>query len=161
IGHREYDGIWDTSYGPMRLVQEPGRVFGFYEGQGPSTLEGRLEQRRLTFRYREPQAEGEGWFELAAGAGAFQGEWRADGAAKWARWEGERVSAVPGRRWLVVIEAHWQHSYRERDYAFGHMLREFFARVPHVSVRHRFFDDEAGLSRWCRELMYVPEPVVL
>ena len=68
---------------------------------------------------------------------------------------------MPGLLWLVVIEAHWQHSYLDKEYAFGHMLREFFTRLPHVNVRQRFFEDEAGLERWCRELMYLPEPVAV
>ena len=39
--------------------------------------------------------------------------------------------------------------------------RQFFARVPGVEVRQRFFDNEAGLLRWCRELLYLPEPIAL
>ena len=41
------------------------------------------------------------------------------------------------------------------------MLREFFARVPNVAVRQRFFTNEEGLAKWCRELMYLPEPTAL
>jgi hypothetical protein len=161
IGRRGFDGIWESSFGLLRLVQEPDRVVGFYEGPGPSTLEGRLKDGRLSFTYREPRARGEGYFELAPDAVGFQGEWRADGAQQWAPWQGRRLAAVPGLRWLVVIEAHWQHSYLDKEYAFGHMLREFFARLPQVNVRQRFFEDEAGLERWCRELMYLPEPVAV
>jgi hypothetical protein len=161
VGQRGFEGIWETSFGLLRLVQEPERVFGFYEGPGPSMLEGRLGGGRLSFRYQEPRARGEGHFELAADAVSFQGEWRADGAQQWAPWQGRRLGAVPGLRWLVVIEAHWQRSYLDKEYAFGHMLREFFTRLPHVNVRQRFFEDEAGLERWCRELMYLPEPVAV
>jgi hypothetical protein len=60
IGEREFEGIWDSSFGPMRLVQEPERVLGFYEGLGPCAVEGRLENNRLTFRYHEQSAQGEG-----------------------------------------------------------------------------------------------------
>src|SRR5687768_14134110 len=35
-GHREWDGVWETSFGRLRLVAEPDRVVGFYEGAGPS-----------------------------------------------------------------------------------------------------------------------------
>lgn len=161
VGRRGFEGIWDSSFGLLRLVQEPERVTGFYEGPGPSTLEGRLEGGRLAFRYREPRAQGEGHFELAADGASFQGEWRADGAPQLAPWQGRRLAAVPGLHWLVVIEAHWQRSYLDKEYAFGHMLREFFTRLPHVNVRQRFFEDETGLERWCRELMYLPEPVAV
>jgi len=30
-----------------------------------------------------------------------------------------------------------------------------------LNIRQRFFEDEAGLERWCRELMYLPEPVAV
>lgn len=160
-GQREFEGIWETSFGLLRLVQEPERVLGFYEGAGPCTLEGRLEQSRLQFRYRELRVQGEGHFELAPDTTSFEGEWRADGAAQWAPWLGRRLAAVPGLVWLVVIEAHWQRSYLDKEYAFGHMLREFFTRLSHVNVRQRFFEDESGLERWCRELMYLPEPVAV
>ena len=161
IGQRGFEGIWESSFGLMRLVQEPERVFGFYEGSGPSTVEGRLENNRFSFRYREASGQGEGYFELASDGRSFQGEWRADGGQQWAPWEGRLLAPVPGLLWLVVIEAHWQRSYLDKEYAFGHMLREFFARLPHVNVRQRFFEDEAGLERWCRELMYLPEPVAV
>lgn len=160
-GEREFEGIWETTFGLMRLVQEPERVFGFYEGVGPSTLEGRREKTKFTFRYREARAQGEGYFELAPDNSRFEGQWRADRAPQWAPWIGRRLAPVPGLVWLVVIEAHWQRSYLEKDYAFGNMLREFFTRLSHVNVRQRFFEDESGLERWCRELMYLPEPVAV
>jgi hypothetical protein len=68
---------------------------------------------------------------------------------------------VAGLVWVVVVEAHWQHHLTEREYAYGFMLREFFARVARVEVRHRIFTNEEGLATWCRELCYIPEPVVL
>ncbi len=61
----------------------------------------------------------------------------------------------------MVLEAYWQRGMRENEYAFGNMLREFFARVPNIGVRQRFFNNEAGLAKWCRELLYIPEPVAL
>jgi hypothetical protein len=33
--------------------------------------------------------------------------------------------------------------------------------VPWAQVRHRFYDDEASLARWCRQLVYLSEPTVL
>jgi hypothetical protein len=50
IGEREFEGIWESSFGLMRLVHESERVFGFYEGSGPCAVEGRAENNRLTFR---------------------------------------------------------------------------------------------------------------
>jgi hypothetical protein len=41
------------------------------------------------------------------------------------------------------------------------MLKEFFARVRGVEVRHRFFTNEGGLRKCFRDLLYIAEPVVL
>jgi hypothetical protein len=160
-GERGFEGIWNSSFGPLRLVQSPGRVQGFYEGLGRSSLEGRVEGKRLDFRYREPTVQGEGWFELADDGVTFQGQWRPDGTTDWAAWLGQRIGRRPGLVWLVVLEAYWQRGLGEREYAFGNMLREFFARVPQIEVRQRFFTNEEGLTKWCRELLYLPEPVAL
>jgi hypothetical protein len=160
-GERGFDGVWNTSFGPMRLFHHADRVHGFYEGVGPASVEGHLDGDHLVFRYQEPRASGEGWFRLSPEADTFAGQWRADGAAAPGGWQGQRMFAVPGRTWLVVLEAHWQKSLADEEYSFGNMLREFFARTGRVEVRHRFFPNEAGLEKWCRELMYLVEPAVL
>jgi hypothetical protein len=160
-GSRLWDGVWETSFGRLRLFQEPDRIHGFYEGLGPSTLEGRLEGGRLVFQYREPAAQGEGWFELSGDARSFAGQWHLTGSPHWADWLGRRVPVTPRLTWLIVLEAHWQLSFADREYSFGNMIKEFFARLDNVAVRHRIFNDEASLERWCRELMYFPEPAVV
>ena len=160
-GERGFDGLWNSSFGHLRLIQEHDTVRGWYEGPGSSTIEGRLSGARLAFRYQEPRAQGEGAFDLTDNGAAFQGHWRADGATADAPWIGKRVMPVPGLIWLVVLEAYWQKGLGEREYAFGHMLREFFARVPHIEVRQRFFTHEAGLARWCRDLLFLGEPIAL
>ena len=160
-GERGWDGIWDSDFGRVRLLHEAGRVRGFYEGAGASVIEGRPRGARLEFEYREPQASGEGWFELGADGHAFAGEWRPQGREDWSPWRGARVQPEPATTWLVVLEAHWQRSLAESEYAFGHMLREVFARLPGVRVRQRFFHDAGSLEHWCRELLYLPEPAIL
>jgi hypothetical protein len=154
-----FDGLWNTSFGLLRLHEEGDAVRGFYEVG--ATLRGRLKGSRLTFHYREPRVRGRGVFELADDGLSFQGEWKPDGAAAWSPWMGLRVRPRPDLVWLVVLEAPWQRFLAEQEYAFGHMLREFFARHAHVQVRHRFFSNEAGLRRCCRDLLYIAEPVVL
>lgn len=160
-GEREFDGLWESSFGRMRLVQEANRVHGSYGGPGPSTVDGRIEQGRFTFRYKEPAVQGSGWFELDADNVSFRGEWRPDGESAWREWRGHRVWPVPGLVWLVVIEAHWQRSLGDAEFAFGNMLRELFARLPYVMVRQRFFQDESSLLHWCGELVYLAEPTVV
>lgn len=161
VGERAFEGIWETSFGPMRLVHEADRVVGFYEGAGSSSLSGTINNDKLEFRYTEPKAEGEGWFELSEDWQTFRGLWRPLNATGWGEWVGKRVQPRPNYRWLIVIEAHWQRWLTEAEYSFGGMLREFFARLGHVGVRHRYFNDAPSLERWCREVLYIPEPTIV
>lgn len=156
-----FDGLWLTSFGRLRLAQSGGRVSGFYEYAGGSYVDGKISGRKLKFRYREEKAAGEGVFELSADRKSFSGRWRKDGAVKWGLWDGTRVEPVPGRNWLVVAEARWEGGLADREYSFGEMLRAFFARSPAVQFRHRFFTDEASLTRWLREASLLAEPTVL
>lgn len=160
-GERAWEGIWQTTYGRMRLIQEEGRVYGYYGGVGAARIDGHLEGQRLVFRYQEPSVEGEGWFELAEDCQSFSGAWHPDGSTSVGPWTGQRIRPTLGLTWLIVMEASWQGSLAEPEYSYGNMLKEFFARLPHVAVRHRFFNDEASLARWCQELMYIPEPAIV
>jgi hypothetical protein len=160
-GRRPFDGIWQSTFGPLRLIQDGDRVVGSYEGLGYSTIEGTLDGNRLTFRYQEPQVGGDGWFDLAPNGESFHGEWRPDGGVQWGAWDGRYQHAAPGLVWLVVLEAYWQRGFAEREYSFGAMLRAFFERLPQVEIRQRFFEDAAGLERWLRDVIYLPEPVAL
>jgi hypothetical protein len=76
-------------------------------------------------------------------------------------WHGRRALARPGLTWLVVLEAYWQRSLEDREYAFGSMLREIFGRLSRAQVRHRFFHDEESLILWSRQLLFLPEPAIL
>ena len=156
-----WSGVWETSFGRLRLVEEGARIRGLYECGGPAQLEGEPGNRTLDFDYSEPTVSGSGRFELADDGASFTGRWRPQGEEKWSEWNGFRLRPETGITWLVVLEAHWQRTLNEPEYAFGNMLREIFARTPRVRVRQRFFDDEEGLRQWCRELAYLPEPVVL
>ena len=160
-GQREFDGIWDSSFGRLRLIQEDARMFGFYEGVGSSTIEGEIVDGEFRFQYQEPQAAGEGKFVIDPGFQSFTGEWRPLGSERWLPWVGKRVSPKSNVTWLLVLEAHWQRSIAEQEFSFGRMLAEFLNRHEHLEVRHRFFDDAASLDRWCRELLYFPEPAVV
>jgi hypothetical protein len=156
-----FDGLWNSSFGLLRLIEEGDQVRGFYGAGAAATLQGRRKGDRLVFRYREPKARGRGTFELAEDGLSFQGEWQVQGDEHVRPWWGLRVRPQPDLTWLVVLEAPWQRFLAEREYAFGHMLREFFARVPTVQVRHRFFANEPGLRRCLRDLLFIAEPIAL
>jgi hypothetical protein len=160
-GERGWDGLYQTTFGRLRLLQSAGGVEGFYEAAGPAALQGRAEGDRLHFHYEEKNANGEGYFVLDEDGESFTGQWRASGEEEWSDWTGKRVHAERGIQWLFVLEAHWQKSLADNDYAFGDMLREVFARLANIRVRHRIFHDADSLAHWCREIMYLAEPVVL
>ena len=156
-----FAGLWETSFGRMRVVKTDDGLRGRYTHASGSTVEGEVSERRFEFEYQEPDVRGEGVFTLSEDGQSFTGKWREAGQTTWSPWNGRRVVPVEGRKWLVVVEARWERSIAEREYAFGQMLRSFFARVPHVQVRHRFFTSEAGLRRWLGEVAFLAEPVAL
>jgi hypothetical protein len=164
----QYTGLWQTPYGRMRLWQQGSRVRGFYEFGGRSSIHGDVDGRTLKFHYEQPDGEkGEGSVTLSADDKAFDGQWQASAgshgkpAGYGGRWAGARVSPHTDRIWLVVLEANWEAGLEDHEYSFGQMLRAYFARVPEVEVRQRFFGNSAELRRWCAELTFLAEPVVL
>ena len=122
-----------------------------------------LKNHRFVFRYKESNAEGEGWFELSEDGSRIQGKWRTDGREAWQDWIGKRSAPQPDRVWLVILEANWERNISEPEYAFGEMLTNYFAMATarHIQVRHRYFHDSTDLGRFCREIQFLAEPVVL
>jgi hypothetical protein len=159
-GWREIEGYWDTSFGRLRLFQHADRIEGLAELDPEGKIEGRFEQGRLVYRFTGTRTNATGFIELDQPSQSLRGEWREDGREPQA-FGGRRCLPRRGLMWLVVLEAHWQRSLDDREYAFGSMLREIFARVLRVQVRHRFFHDEASLLHWCRQLLFQPEPAFL
>jgi hypothetical protein len=158
----DFNGVWKTSFGMMRLIQEGEKVRGCYQFGTRSEIEGTAADGVLTFTYKEPDGvTGKGTFKLSPDRNAFAGDWSADQGQQEGEWEGSRVNPDQRRKWLVVLEAHWEQDLRENEYSFGDMLRQFFTRIPEVGVRHRFFDEHEDFARWCAELAYLTEPIVL
>jgi hypothetical protein len=157
----DFSGNWNSTYGSMRLVQDGAQVTGSYSYSSGSSIVGTVDGNRLTFRYAEPSAAGDGWFELSDDGDALNGQWREDGSTIWAGWTASRVGAHPNRRWLYVIEAYWENSLAEPEYAFGDMLRSWFARYPDVEVRQRRVYSGADLRAALAEVAYLEEPVAV
>lgn len=168
-----FAGVWDSSFGVVRLAREGERFRGTYTYATGATLEGELDGRVLHGTYHEPATSGDGVrgrfaFQLAEDGQGFRGTWstglgeRLDPQdRRAARWSGRRVRGEPDRIWFVVLEENWEGSLREQEYSFGAMLRAFFERVPKIGFRHRFIHDRADLERFCAELAGLVEPVVL
>ncbi|MBM79806.1 MAG: hypothetical protein CMJ78_04345 [Planctomycetaceae bacterium] len=159
-----FEGLWETSFGLMRLSSGAKGVRGVYEyPSGNATIEGAVKDGRLNFRYEEPEAKGSGWFELSEDKMSISGKWRPDGSQAWQTWTGTRRMPKAGRVWLVILEANWERSIEEPEYAFGDMLEKYFtmASARHVSVRHRFFHDATDLKRFCEKVQFIAEPVVV
>ena len=158
-----FAGVWETTYGRMRLNVDGDQVDGCYATTGGSRIEGRIDGKRLEFRYTEERTSGGGWFELSPDGRSLKGEWQPTGAERQRGWEAKRVDPVPGRIWLVVLEAHWEDDLSEPEYAFGDMLRSYFQMFSarHVEVRQRYFHDEQDFRRFAEEVAYLAEPAVL
>ena len=157
-----FDGVWNSTYGPLRLAQNGNAVRGFYrmaDGRF-ADVSGTASGSDLAFDYDENGVKGSGRFTLEPDGDSFSGSWQADDGAK-GEWTGARLASNPGRLWLVVLEARWEESLGEREYAYGDMLQAYFARAQNVECRHRFFDDADSLLRACSEIPFLPEPVVV
>src|SRR5262245_21663372 len=89
---KDFSGRWETTYGLMTLEQKDDSVSGQYIMDGARcAIEGKVQGRRLQFKYREPKASGEGWFELNANGDQFSGLGRETGASVWMSWVGTRT----------------------------------------------------------------------
>lgn len=162
-------GVWTTSFGTLRLEQDGSQVRGSYSQPLGSHVEGELHADVLRGVYSEPDGtRGRFVFEFSSDREQFRGVWRPDAEAPLALededapvWLGRRAHPTPGRKWLVVLEAHWESSLAEPPYSYGSILEKFFERVPQVEVRHRYFHDAADFVRQCAELREFAEPVTL
>jgi hypothetical protein len=161
VAETGFDGLWDSSFGRLRLVRKGDAIEGIYSGLGAATISGKVKNGRFEFRYEEPADKGEGWFELAEDGTALKGKWRRDGTQQWGDWNAKRLVAKPGVIYLVVMEARWETNLAEQEYAFGDMLKTYFERTPSVQVRRRALNTPADFGRWCHELALLAEPVVL
>jgi hypothetical protein len=160
-GWRGCNGLWDTSIGRLRLMEDDGRLTGGTEHDETARLEADSgDGEHFRFTLEGAGIKGRGIIALDQQGYALAGEWVQNGQPPQPLL-GRRVIPHPGLTWLVVMEAHWQRALDEKEYAFGRMLQELFARVPWAQVRHRFYADETSLVRWCRQLAYLPEPAVL
>lgn len=159
----DFSGTWETTYGTLFLRQTGTSVSGYYTLSGYSTVEGEVgTSGRLVFRYVEPAAAGEGWFDISEDSMSISGMWRPDGGGQWYSWEGYRAGAgIAPSNWLVILESEWQTSMTEEEYSFGSMLETWFARVPGVQVRHRFIHDADDLAAFCLESSGLPGDLYL
>lgn len=161
---KDFTGLWQSASGPIRLTQTGNEVRGHYlwGGQG-GTVTGTVKGKVLTFKYTEASGvKGGGTFTLSDDADTFTGTWKEDGAGKEQPWPtNRRAVPKPGKRWLVIVEANWEGSLSEPEYSFGAMLKAFFAGSEEVGVRHRVFTDADSMTKWLKEVAFLPEPVVV
>jgi hypothetical protein len=158
-GWRGFDGLWDTSIGRLRMMQHAGAITASHEYPA-ANLQATVENGRAILAMTGEDIGGRGAIELDPAGHSFAGEWQGPNQPARA-FSGQRVMPRPGLSWLVVLEAHWQRALDDAEFAFGKMLDELFARLPRVQVRHRYYHDEGSLLHWCRQLLFVPDPIVL
>ncbi len=93
VATKDFAGSWQTTYGPMKLHRDGKKLAGSYDMGGQDCkIEGKMEGKRFVFKYEEPSARGEGWFEMSNDGQNFAGEWRAEGNEQWSKWEGSRTA---------------------------------------------------------------------
>lgn len=154
-----YSGLWNTSYGLMRLIKSGNRIEGIYGDN--NSLKGALVSGNLEFTYQEPKDFGEGSFTINSEKNILSGKWRPKGASVWGTWTGTRVVPSPNISWLIVIEAPWETNLLQNEYSFGNMLKSFFSRYPLVQVRQRIVNSEEDLKKYLREVAFLPEPSIV
>ncbi len=147
----DWSGTWETTYGKLTLIQKDNIVTGWYFLSGSCSVEGEIEESgKLTFKYIEPAASGEGWFELSEDGMSFSGKWREHGSIIYYDWEGYRVGSISNKKWLVILESEWE-KLDETEYSFGAMLEAWLKRIEDVEVRHRFIHDVDDMINFCME----------
>jgi hypothetical protein len=69
-------GVWDSTYGEVKLTQTGNRVHGEYKCCGGGTLDGYIRRSEVRFHWKEPRGagEGEGVWRLQRD-GSLQGSW--------------------------------------------------------------------------------------
>jgi hypothetical protein len=85
----DFTGTWDTTYGPVTMIQKGKKVTGTYY-DGKAMLQGTVEGRKLTLTYEEPSEGGEAWFQLSEDGKSFVGKYRVAGSKRWVEWSGTR-----------------------------------------------------------------------
>jgi hypothetical protein len=142
----------------MRLIVKGDSVKGTYADGVNSRIAGTVEGSRLDFTYTESREKGEGWLELSSDGLSFAGKWRKKDGTEWKKWTGKKTLPERGRKWMVIIERRWQESMAETDYSSGEMCEAYFRKDSHVSVRSRFFTDNASIRKWLRQVAFLPGP---
>lgn len=157
----DFNGVWQTNLGRLRLIEIDDRFEGVYELPQIGEITGKIKDRKFTFTYKEGVVQGEGWFEFAQDWRSFTGKWRPQGANEWQDWHGKRLEPIAGLKWLVILEARWESNLEAKEFSFATMLKNFFAGAGNVYVRSREFTDEKSFTKWAREVAFLPEPVVV
>ncbi len=152
-------GLWETTYGRVRLIEDNGQISGIYEISGPAKLQGHVQNKILKFKYEEEGNAGIGEFQISPGGQAFTGKWRHSASDSWSPWNGTRVAPEPGISQLILLEGDWDAE--KSDYSFGAMLKAFFARNKSVKFHHSQITNKPTLLKQIRETAFLAEPFIL
>lgn len=157
-------GLWETTFGRMRLNVEEDEVRGEYlTAAGIGQVTGTRMGNELALSFKQGDKQGDCKLRLSEDKTRLSGTSQLDGDSKRALWSATRVAEKTDEVWLVVLEANWETRLEEPQYAFGEMLEQYFrmALAQHVKFRHRYFHDEEDLARFCREVQFISGQVVL
>jgi hypothetical protein len=106
----DVSGVWETDFGPVRLEQRGAAVQGSYASGSGSTLEGTLSGNTLSFTWKKgARVSGTGTLTFDAARTSFTGSWQQESGPDSAC-NGRRAGGGGDRRFLIVLEAHWEKS---------------------------------------------------
>lgn len=140
---KPFDGVWDTTYGALTLTQTGDTVEGSYGSRG--SLRGTVAGGRLSYRYRDPESRGVGWFELESGGGVLRGKWRPDGQEHWREWAGTRVALEAPSPLAGVYQTHFG---RLRLIVTGDRVRGRYAQDGALGTLEGTLAGDALTFRW-------------
>ncbi len=91
-GGATFSGIYTSDWGRIMLVQDGDKVLGVYAGQYQGSIEGKIQDGKLHYRWQQLNGErGRGWFALSDGG--LTGKW------------GSRNSEDDGGDWNATLES--------------------------------------------------------
>jgi hypothetical protein len=93
LAKQSYTGTWQTNWGKVVLEQRGGRVTGKYIGSFNGTIEGKVVEGKLMFKWFQSNGEwGRGYFVLSKDGSKITGRWgggESDSAG--GPWTGKRI----------------------------------------------------------------------
>ena len=73
----EYQGVWDTNWGQLKLQQNGGHIHGTYKGFRSGSISGDADGDLLVFRWTQMESRqwGRGYLKMSPDGARMEGRW--------------------------------------------------------------------------------------